>query len=580
MPQQAQRPEAKSREGQGPEAGFCTLLAGWAQAYASFIKGLDGWKRAAIAAAAGIVSVASLAPFFIWPVMFLTLPVIVWLIDAASNAPRQSRSEATQTYDFSLATRRAFSAGWWFGFGYFAAGLFWVGEAFLVEADKFAWLLPLAVTLLPAGLALFFGLGSAIAQKFWTPGPARVLTLAVTLGVTEWLRGHVLTGFPWNVLGYTLTSTDALMQSAALFGTYSLSLWAVMIFAAPLVLLAAQPAGSTPRAALARSLGVAAIPLVLAGGYGYWRFAQNTAPDVAGVNLRIVQPSIPQREKWLPEKQGEIFQLHLAMSRQGPTGEADDLKGITHLIWPEAAMPFRPLDHPEALASISKLVGTSAYLFSGGLRVTANQADAGLAGPHRPDAYNSLMVFGPGGGLSALYDKIHLVPFGEYLPWQATLEAIGLQQLTNMRGGFSSGASPRQLIQVAGLPPATVLICYEAIFPGEVVQSENRPGLIINVTNDGWFGNTTGPRQHFHQSRVRAVEEGVPLIRVANNGISAVVDSMGRTRDVLGMNVRGVIDSGLPAAQEGGTPYGRLGNLLFLLHVVIFACAAGVLGRR
>ena len=150
-----------------------------------------------------------------------------------------------------------------------------------------------------------------------------------------------------------------------------------------------------------------------------------------------------------------------------------------------------------------------------------------------------------------------------------------MQQLTRLRGGFSVGASPRQPILVAGLPPATVLICYEAIFPGEVIQGTNRPGLIINVTNDGWFGNTTGPRQHFHQTRVRAVEEGLPIIRAANNGISAVIDAQGRSRHVLAMNERGTIDTGLPAAGPA-TPYGRFGNLLFLLHVVLFAGVAAV----
>lgn len=514
---------------------------------------------------AGAISVLSLAPFFLWPIVFFTLPILVWLIDGASVEPN--------------ATRRAFLAGWWFAFGYFAAGLFWIGEAFLVEAETFAWMLPFVVTLMPAGLALFWGVACAAAQQVWRPGLARVLVLAVTLGLAEWLRGHVLTGFPWNVLGYTLTSSDALMQSAALVGVYGLSLWAVLIFASPLVLLAALSADTPLRVALTRSAGFAVIPLIISGGFGTWRLSQVPAADVADVKLRIVQPSIPQREKWLPGKQGEIFRLHLDMSRQKPSGEIDDLKGITHLIWPEAAMPFRPLDHPEALAAIKGMLGTSTYLFSGGLRVAANPRAGGLADPARPNAYNSLMVFGPGGGLAALYDKIHLVPFGEYLPWQPVLEAIGLQQLTRLRGGFSEGASPRQPITVAGLPPATVLICYEAIFPGEVIQATNRPGLIINVTNDGWFGNSTGPRQHFHQTRVRAVEEGLPIIRAANNGISAVIDAHGRARQLLGMNERGVIDTGLPAA-DPETPYGRFGNLLFLLHVVLFAGVAAVLGRR
>jgi len=555
-----------------------------ASGLAAYVVALTGWRRAGLAIAAGALSVLALAPFFLWPVLFVTMPVLVWLVDGARGAA--VRDCLPDVYG---ATRRAFSAGWLFGLGYFAAGLFWIGEAFLVEAEIFAWLMPFAVTILPAGLALFWGLATAAAQRFWHQGLSRVLTLAVSLGAIEWIRGHIFTGFPWNALGYMLTSTDALMQSAAVFGVYALSLWAVLIFAAPLVLLAdagAEPAADNGaarakcRPAVA-ALAIAGLPLVLAWSWGAIRLASDDAPDVAGVQFRIVQPSIPQRDKWLGEKQGDIFRAHLGLSRQKATGEVDDLSGITHVVWPEAAMPFRPLDHPEALETIKGLLGTSVYLFAGALRVAAPPPAAdGVAVPSgRPKAFNSLMVFGPGGGLVALYDKIHLVPFGEYLPWQSTLEWIGLQQLTRQRGGFSTGPQPRQPLRVAGLPPVIILICYEAIFPGEAVQTAERPGLIINVTNDGWFGNTTGPRQHFHQSRVRAVEEGLPLIRSANNGISAMVDAKGRVRSKLGMNERGVIDTTLPAALPA-TLYVRFGSLILICHLAFFAACAIRLRRN
>jgi apolipoprotein N-acyltransferase len=575
-----------AKEEQTGLAGDNRRAQNLAAQFSIFVRALNGWPRVAVAVGAGALSVLSLAPFFLWPILFFTMPVLVWLIDGAS--PDVLEGDLQQSQE----TKRAFAAGWLFGFGYFAAGLFWIGEAFLVEAEVFAWLMPFAVTLLPAGLALFWGLATAAAKTLWQPGLARVLVLAISLGAIEWLRGHVLTGFPWNAIGYTLTSSDALMQSAAIVGVYSLSLWAVLIFAGPLVLLAAIPSGehlgserpSVRKMAIAKAVAVAAFPLMLAGAFGAWRLAQDNPPDVPNVKLRIVQPSIPQREKWLPEKQGEIFQLHLSLSRQAQSGEIDDLRGVTHLIWPEAAMPFRPLDHPEALDAIKNLIGSSTYLFSGGLRVVnappAPGVDPSVAKTRdRPKAYNSLLVFGPGGGLAAIYDKIHLVPFGEYLPFQPTLEAIGLNQLTHQRGGFSTGPEPRQPINVAGLPPATILICYEAIFPGQAVQSAERPGLIINITNDGWFGNTSGPRQHFHQSRVRAVEEGLPLIRSANNGISAIVDPNGRTRQMMGMNERGVIDTSLPSALPV-TPYGRFGDWMFLLNLAVFALAAAGLARQ
>jgi apolipoprotein N-acyltransferase len=182
------------------------------------------------------------------------------------------------------------------------------------------------------------------------------------------------------------------------------------------------------------------------------------------------------------------------------------------------------------------------------------------------------MMFGAGGRLISLYDKVHLVPFGEYLPWQATLEALGLEQLTRIRGGFDAGQIPRPLLKIAGLPAIGPLICYEAIFPGVVVQGSERPSFLLNVTNDGWFGQTTGPHQHLHQARVRAVEEGLPMLRVANNGISAVIDANGRVLESLGLDVKGVIDSRLPGALTA-PPYARYGDGIFVAMV-----AAGTLG--
>jgi apolipoprotein N-acyltransferase len=533
------------------------------------VGGLTGWRRLAVAFAAGSLSVLAMAPFFLWPVLFFTLPVLVWLIDGA-----QAQGESASFWQRPAV--RAATAGWWFGFGYFLFGLFWIGEAFLVEADKFAWLLPFAVTMMPAGLALFTALAAAAARLVWPPGLARILVLAVALALTEWLRGHVLTGFPWNVLGYALTWPLPMMQSAALVGIYGLTLLAVLIFAAPLTLVADASTGHAPRRAMQWAVGIAVLPLLLLYGFGAWRLAADPAPLIDGVRIRVVQASVDQRDKWKAEKQGEIFQDQLDLSRQDPTGRRDDLAGITHLIWPEAAMPFLPLEHPEALAAIGKLLPDGTQLISGALRLKRPFTNG--PGGNR-QGYNSLMVFTDKGALESLYDKIHLVPFGEYLPFQATLEWMGLEQLTRWRGGFSVGPNPRPLLSVPGLPAVAGLICYEAIFPAEVVQGAKRPGLMLNITNDGWFGDTTGPWQHFHQARVRAVEEGVPLVRSANNGVSAVIDGQGRVLSLLPLNARGVIDSGIPAAMAP-PPYARWGDWIFVALALAFAIAAGVLARK
>jgi apolipoprotein N-acyltransferase len=528
---------------------------------ADYVGNLNGWRRSAAAFLAGLLSVAAMAPFFVTPVLFLTLPVLIWLIDGIREAgtPRSAFLSAAKI-------------GWWFGFGYFLLGLFWIGEAFLVEAEKFAWLMPFAVTLMPAGLALFTGLAAGAARLVWRPGFARVLTLAVCLGMTEWLRGHVLTGFPWNVLGYALTWPVEVMQSASVVGIYGLTLLAVVIFGGPLVLLADGVRRDQYPRAVGGAVLLAVVPLLTMYAVGAWRLSKPTL-FVDGARVRIVQPSIPQRDKWRPEKQREIFEDHIAMSLHDPSGRRDDLAGITHVIWPEAAMPFLPLEQPQALEAIGAFLPAGTRLLSGALRV---EKSARAGDPLR--AFNSLMVFGDTGSLEQVYDKVHLVPFGEYLPMQSLLESVGLEQLTRWRGGFSSGPEPRPLMDIPGLPTVSALVCYEAIFPSLIDQS-GRAQLLINVTNDGWFGDSTGPWQHFHQSRVRAVEQGVPLVRVANNGVSAVVDAHGQVVAMLSLNVRGVLDADIPASIAAPI-YPKLGDSTFVALALIFAGVAVVLSCK
>lgn len=535
----------------------------------------DGWARMAMSFAAGVLTVLAMAPFFFAPVLFLTIPVLIWLLDGAVESPGDSHL---------LLFRRAAGVGWFFGFGYFSSGLFWVGEAFLVEAEKFAWALPFAVTLLPAGLALFYGFATGLARLFWPQGMARALVLAATLSICEWLRGHILTGFPWNTLGYALTWPDALMQSSGLFGIYGLTIWAVVLAALPaLSFTQGQKAESPSRDTLV--MGVL-LPLLILGLfflYGLQRLHLATEPDVAGVKIRIVQVSVPQREKWLPQNQPRIFADHVDLSLRNEAGEKDNLAGITHVVWPEAAMPFLPLDYPEVLAKLGEMLPDHTYLVTGALRrgkaPAAHDADPAPTPDARSKVWNSLLVLNSEGSLTALYDKIHLVPFGEFLPAQSTLEAIGLRQLTHLKGGFASGSAPRPLLDIGELKGIAALICYEAIFPSEVMEAPSRPALYLNVTNDGWFGNTTGPRQHFHQARVRAVETGVPLVRAANNGISAMFDGAGRVRTSLGLNEKGVLDVMVP----GRLPpplYAQTGDWIFLVQLLLTVLAAAAMDRR
>ncbi|KWT67064.1 Apolipoprotein N-acyltransferase [Hyphomicrobium sulfonivorans] len=566
----------QTRRGSGA-SGLPVRIVGALGWVAASVADLRGWRRAALLLVVGAISALAMAPFHVAAVLFITLPILVWSIDGVQ--PPQPGASIARWRLF----RSAAAVGWWFGFGYFLVGLFWIGEAFLVEAEKFAWLLPFAVVMLPAGLALFMAAATGFARLLWGGGIARVLMLAVALGVTEWLRGHILTGFPWNVIGYALTWPAPLMQSASVLGIYGLTLLAVVIFAAPLVLIAdaakaVEPSPSATAASAGRSvnlisarailaaLAIAVGPIAVLHAVGTWRLADAPPAMLEGVRVRIVQASVPQRDKWRQDKQRQIFDDQLSLSLTGPTGRVDNLAGITHLIWPEAAMPFLPLEHPEALEAIGFMLPDTLHLLSGALRLARPEGGAELPrhGAAAREGFNSLMVFDGHGSLYALYDKIHLVPFGEYLPMQWLLESIGLEQLTRWRGGFSAGQQPRPLLQVPGLPPVSGLICYEAIFPAEVVQGATRPGLLVNVTNDGWFGDTTGPWQHFHQTRVRAVEEGLPIIRAANNGVSAVIDPQGRVVAMLGLNMRGVLDSDVPKAAASPI-YARYGDGIFAL---------------
>ena len=509
-----------------------------------------GWRRAAIACLAGAASTLALAPINFWPVLFVTFPPLVWLIDGAV-AGRWGGVGA------------AFLTGWWFGFGYFLAGLYWVGYAFLVDAKTFGWLLPVAVTILPAGLALFTGLGVALSRSLWTPGRLRVLTLAAALTCSEWLRGHVLTGFPWNAFGYALTFPLALAQSAAVLGIWGLTFIAVAVFASP-ALLADEVKGRRWAPVLGAVAGLGALAL-----FGAVRLALNPTETEDGVHLRIMQPNLQQDVKFNYGAKNEVMRRYVELSER-VTGPGAGLGSATVLIWPESAFPFFLTREPDALAAIAKMLPPTTVLITGAAR--AAEPVPGVRGLR---AYNSIYVIDHNGSILSIYDKLHLVPFGEYLPFQNDLERLGLMQLTKVQGGFLPG-DRRRRIAVPGAPAMLPLLCYEVIFPGEAVPPGERPGWLLNLTNDAWFGISSGPYQHLQQARVLAIEEGLPLVRAANSGVSAVVDPFGRVVRSLPLGSEGVLDSALPRP-IAATIYVRIGDLwLWILVAFTFASALAV----
>ena len=495
-----------------------------------------GWKRAAIALVAGALSALAMAPFNAWPVLFLTFPVAIWLIDGAGAGRWRGVPAAAMS-------------GFWFGLGYFVIGLYWIGYAFLVDAPTFAWLMPFAVLGLPAYLALFTAAAFALARLLWTRDASRLLALAMSLTITEWLRGHLLSGFPWNSFGYALSEPLALAQTASLIGLWGMTFLSVAIFASPAVLIDGSSRGRKPWIAPVAAL----VLLAVMAAFGTVRLSMQPTL-LTKVKLRIMQPNLQQDVKFNYAAKAEVMQKYLTLSDRASGPQSTGVRDANILIWPELAFPFFLTREADAMAQIAELLPKGTVLITGAVRAPDLPPGARIT-----RAYNSIYVIDHDGSVLSVYDKLHLVPFGEYLPFQDTMEKLGFVQLTRVQGGFIPGTR-RRAMDIPDAPRALPLICYEMIFPGDIASRDERPGWIINLTNDGWFGYSTGPYQHLQQAQMRAIEEGLPLVRAANTGISAVIDPSGRIVARLGLAIEGVLDANLPSALPA-TVYSRLRDI-------------------
>lgn len=505
----------------------------------------SGWKRRALALLAGACGALAMAPLGIFPAMAVSLTVAVWLIDGAE---RTATTRSGERRHLGPTLRCAFGAGWWWGFGYFAAGLYWLGAAFLVEPDKTAWLMPLGVVALPAVLALYTALAFALARAFWMAGSGRILVLATALVLSELARGALFTGFPWNDLGMALGTNVVLAQIASVAGLHGLTALSALVFAAPATLADSRitAAGGGANRPNLRPTCVALAALAGLTAFGALRLAQGSVAEVPGVKLRVMQPDVFGDGTFTYENRDALLKRYLALSDRATSDGRGGLGDVTHLIWPESPFPFILSRDPDALDAIARALPKGGVLVTGAARAEGAQ---GEGGPVR--YYNSIQVISAGsdgGAVGATYDKVHLVPFGEYMPFMSVMERLGLSQFVPIPGGFTPGAD-RRLMHVPGLPPIVPAVCYEAIFTGEVVPPGDAalgPGAILNVSDDGWFGRTAGPYQHLAQARLRAIEQGLPLIRAANTGISAIIDPYGRILEQLPLGESGVIDGFLP----------------------------------
>ncbi len=507
---------------------------------------ISGWRRYALAFLLGLCATATLPPIDLTPLLFAAFPSLLWLDDGSAGPWASLR------------------LGYSFGFGFFVSGLYWIAAALFVDIASFWWLVPIAAVGLPALFALYVGLAllaTNLAVKHLRLKPAgRVFTFAIAWCVAEWIRGHAFTGFPWNLIGYAwaggFPGAIMMLQSVAWIGIYGLSFLTVLAASLPALL-------GTP-ALRSISQGRRLAPVIAAGLLiavpslaGAIRLRATPTAET-GTWLRIVQPSIPQNMKWEPSAARQNLRLLFDLSR------APSARTIAAVIWPEAAAPFLLGRDARLRHELGAIATDRGYVITGAVRATPS------AGPVA-HFWNSLEAVNGAGEIVAFYDKSHLVPFGEYVPFR---DILPLKKITPGSLDYSTGPGP-ETINLTGLPPFSPLICYEVIFPHAVVDERNRPAWMLNVTNDAWYGRTSGPYQHFAIARTRATEEGLPLVRVANNGVSGVVDGAGRVVARIDLDTIGYADLPLPAEMDA-TFYAWAGNWSFLALLLFGALAAAL----
>jgi apolipoprotein N-acyltransferase len=484
----------------------------------------------AAAALAGAITAFGQAPYELAFLLVLGLSAVVWLA--------QSRVTSWQ----------AALTGWAFGTGYFAHALQWIVSPFLVDAARHGWMAPFALIFLAAGLALFWGLAFWVARRLH---PTSLWPLVLTWPAVELLRAYVFTGFPWAMPAQAMVNTHS-GQLLALVGPYGLNL----IVIALAVLIGRSNRGSGTRSAVEAVLGAGLAVAILFPFY---------APEAALSDkvIRLIQPNAAQRDKWDPDQVPVFFDRQLRYTAALPEGGGPppDL-----VLWSETAIPW-VLDLADgALMEIAEAAG---------------DATVALGVQRRdPGAYfNSMVVLGQGGAVAQIYDKHHLVPFGEYMPFSDLMARIGIFGLAQRaRGGYASGVGPK-LLDFGPLGRALPLICYEAVFAHDVNAAPERPDFLVQITNDAWFGKGAGPRQHLAQARMRAIEQGLPLARAANTGISAMIDPKGRVLASLPLNMAGFVDASLPKPLAP-TFYSRTGDWPFAFVLLLGLAATAFRARR
>lgn len=473
-------------------------------------------KHYALATICGVMATLTLAPFH-W--VFLLIPAFSGLFLLLWK---------------SEATRQCFWTGWWFGLGYFASGLYWFAHALLVEPEKFAWMIPFAVFGLPSVLAIYYGICSAIWHRIRHSAslsalPA-ILCFTLLWGVVEWLRGQLFTGFPWNLIAYSWAFSEPMLQWSWLIGAYGYVIWTVLLATLPAIWLLSEH-GRQRILALSLTLLMVSVPFT----YGSLRLNANPT-QVSEQTVHVVQGNIAQQHKWQPDKQYEAVKKYVELSQQ------DGLPDSSLIIWPETAYPYFLEANTPPVKFIADALPQKGRLITGAMRAQWHEDKKGIK-----DFYNSVHVVRPDASVEAVYDKVKLVPFGEFVPLRGVLP---VEKITHGLQDFTRG-SGADTLSLEGFPAFQPLICYEVIYPDFVAKTEGEaPQWLLNITNDAWFGHSSGPYQHLAMTRFRAVERGLPMVRAANTGISAVYDAYGRELGRVPLDETGVITVKLPQPAE------------------------------
>ncbi len=477
----------------------------------------------------GAMSTLALAPFYLWWVLLITLPLFFLLLENAQDV------------------RRGFILGWLFGFGHHLTGLYWISHALLIEPREFIWLVPFAASGLPALFAIYLGVLGAI-MKLFPAGhyPLRALFFACLWVLLEWLRGVLLTGFPWNYVGYAFADSLTMMQFASVAGVYGLSFIIVLAAVCMVPVFKRQKYVKIRREFPALGL----LLLVSNFAFGYWQISQAKEAD-NHLTVTLVQGNIAQQHRWQDEERVSIIERHMKLSRNLP-GRL--------IIWPESAIPYFSNEDPGLRKAVASVLKDDQYLLSGSLGIERALDNVNV--------WNGMVAIDTAGQMVDFYQKYKLVPFGEYVPLHDFFPFI--DKITHGSQDFMPGATPRTLI-IGDIPPFAPLMCYEVIFPELVRDAANRGAQwILNLTNDAWFGRSTGPYQHEAMARMRAVELRLPLVRVANTGVSVVFDPYGRElygSDIFTPDVRTVE---LPLYQQPvASMYKMAGNLALLPYLIL-----------